>query len=100
MVEFRLYYDDNGSVVCYTSEASVTMPHNYIIIDAFTYACSRYDVRVINGEIVKFSDAAFITKLIPGFGQKCAKEDIMIIGDDYNGETLEWNTKTYEYRYR
>ena len=100
MVEFRLYYDDNGSVICYTSEASVDFPHNYIVIDAFTYAASRYDVRVIDGEIVRFSDATFITKLVPGKGQRCAKEDVMIVVEEYTGETIEWETKTYEYRYR
>lgn len=96
MVEFRLYYDDKGSVICYTSEASVNIDAKYIIIDAETYAGSRLDVRVINGEIVKFSEVSFISKLVPGQGTKCHKDDIMIISDI---DSIEWKTKTYEHRH-
>lgn len=96
MVEFRLYYDDNGSVICYTSEASVNIDAKYIIIDAETYACTRYDVRVIDNKIVKFSNVSFINKLVPGSGTKCHKDDIMIISDT---NTIEWKTKTYEHRH-
>lgn len=98
MVEFRLYYDEIGKVICYTCE---DIPGNYVIIDSQTYAECRVDIRVVDGKIIKANTSAAIAKLIPSsIGVKCASIDVNIIVDDeYKGETINWDTKHYEYKY-
>lgn len=98
MVEFRLYYDDNGDVLCYSSDG--TGPNEkYLVIDAQTYAEGRVDIKIIDGIVVKKTGKIGISKLVPNTeGVRCAIEDITIIVDDtYNGETMTWKIKQYEY---
>lgn len=96
MPEFRLYYDEQGKVLYYTCE---DLPGNYIVIDRQTYAECRVDIKIIDGKIVKNSEAAVISKLIPAItGVKCASLDVNIIVDDVD-DVIVWNTKNYEYRY-
>lgn len=95
MIEFRLYYDKDGSVMSYTCE---DLPgDNYIIIDPDTYAIGDPFVRVIEGEIFHQNQITVISKLEKSSsGIKCTKEDVCIITDEepYN----VWEVKTYEYR--
>lgn len=94
--EFRLYYDDNGSVITYTCEK---LDGKYIVIDAITYAQARPDVRVIDGKISSVKPNAIVCKLMPHEteGVTCVKEDIDIIADDsYTGPTMKWNFTAYE----
>lgn len=96
MPEFRLYYDEQGKVVCYSCE---DIPGNYILIDKQTYAECRVDIRVIDGKIVKSNEGSIVTKLIPSdTGVKCASIDVNIIVGDYD-DAIVWNTKSYEYKY-
>lgn len=96
MVEFRLYYDDNGNVLCYSCDKP---EGNYIVIDAQTYAECRFDIKVIDGKIIK-KTAYTISKLIQSdTGTRCVKDDCTIVVDTtYNGDTICWTLKTYEYK--
>lgn len=97
MVEFRLYYDDKGNVICYTCDE---LEGNYIVIDSETFAQCRHDVKVVDGEIVSLANRIFVSKMVlDNNGTSCAVEDICIIVDDsYSGEILNWEVKTYEFR--
>jgi hypothetical protein len=96
-IEFRLYYDTKGCIICYTCEQ---LEGDYIVIDALTYAEARHDLKVIDGAIVKTSDFITISKLIQSTkGKRCASEDVnIIVPDDYEGKTILWDTVTYEFR--
>lgn len=98
MVEFRLYYDDNGNVICYTCDE---LEGNYLIIDHDTFSQCRHDIKIIDGEIINLSSATYISKLVlDSNGISCAKEDITIIVDnDYSGKVLTWSVKTHEYKH-
>lgn len=98
MVEFRLYYDDNGDCLCYTCE---NLAGNYLIIDRHTFAEGRPDVKVINGKLIKPSNTINIVKLvISDNGTSCAKEDISIVVDkEYIGPVLSWEEKLHESRH-
>ena len=94
--EFRLYYDEQGRVVTYTCEKP---RGNFIIIDALTFAEGRFDVKVINGKLVRFSNATVITRLgkDPHVGIRCAEEDInLVVDDSYDGVTNYWKLQIYE----
>jgi hypothetical protein len=98
IVEFRLYYDDNGDVICYTSEK---LPGNFIMIDVQTHAEARTDIKVFDGKIIRSLEGTVVTKLIPAIvGVRCAIEDVNIIVDNsYPGHVTSWNTRKYEFRY-
>lgn len=95
MVEFRLYYDDNGQVLCYTCDKLDS--GNYLIINAQTYAECRFDLKIIDGKIIDVNKSTCI-KLVPSIdGIKCVNEDNAIIAnDDYLGKTTYWNVKINE----
>lgn len=93
--EFRLYYNEKGGVVTYTTQK---LEGNYIVIDAHTFAQARPDVRVIDGKISTVSPAMVVCKLMPDDeGIICAQEDIsIIVGKSYKGKKQQWKLKTYE----
>ena len=91
--EFRLYYDDKGYVITYTCE---NLEGNYVIIDALTYAESRPDVRVIDGQIIRNNRVSVVSKLCKDTeGVLCEIEDVSIITET-NGQY--WKLKTHELR--
>jgi len=95
-IEFRLYYDDKGKVVCYTCEK---LEGNYIVIDAQTYAIGRPDVRVVDGKISTVAPSAIVTKLMidETTGTECAYEDVSIIVDSsYSGKKQKWKLDIHE----
>ena len=95
--EFRLYYDSNGAVICYTGDKSMT--GNYIVIDAQTFATARADIRVIDGRISTASPKSVVYKLMPDKdeGVECMAEDVSIIADiAYDGKTTKWKLNIYE----
>ena len=88
--EFRLYYDERGSVVTYTCEK---LEGDYIIIDALTFAEARPDVRVVDGRLVKGDTGAVISRLYADKqGVLCEVEDISVITTDIDGKY--WKLKT------
>lgn len=94
--EFRLYYDEHGKVVCYTTEK---LEGNFIVIDALAFAEARPDVRVIDGKISKASQTSVISKLIPNKtqGQRTTTQDICIVVDEsYQKETVNWKFTLHE----
>ena len=93
--EFRLYYDDKGAVVCYTTEKP---EGNYIVIDKDIFAQARPDVIVIDGRISTVTKNKLVMKLKPDTeGQLCCSENVSIIVDDnYTGPITKWKLKTYE----
>lgn len=93
--EFRLYYDEKGNVITYTCEK---IEGNYIVIDAFTFAQARPDVRVIDGKISTVQPAMIVTKLMPDVnGIMCAEEDIsIVVQSNHAGKIQKWNLNIYE----
>ena len=94
MVEFRLYYDDNGKVICYTCDK---LEGNYIVIDAQTYAESRPDLRIVDGKIIKASEYMILSKLVKSIkGIKCDVSDICVITN--TEPSSHWEVEINEYR--
>ena len=94
--ELRLYYDENGRVLFYTCDKP---QGNYVVVDPQTYAQGRPDLMVIDGRIMNGANTGgVVARLVPGdIGTRCAAEDInIVVGDDYEGETITWKLKTYE----
>ena len=96
MVEFRLYYDDTGNILCYTCDK---LEGNFLVIDAQTYAECRFDLKVLDGQLVNLNKLVAF-KLVPSTeGTKCAIEDnAIVVNDDYTGPSTSWKLKIYEFR--
>ena len=92
-VFYRLYYNDNGTPVCYTME---DLPGTYIEIDQITYAHSPPNVRVIDGKIVMIKQSAMVTKLQPSLvGTPCNPHDVCVVVTPDQPHTY-WSIKTHE----
>lgn len=92
--EFRLYYDDTGSVVHYTCEK---LEGNFIAVDAITFAEARPDIKVIDGKVVRTDRVLLVTKLTTSTsGIKCSRDDITIIVDQ-NEDGIYWDIQNYEF---
>ena len=98
-LEYRLYYGDQGEVLCYTCDKNADIQGNYVVIDRMTFAEMRFDVRVIDGQVSRITPNAIVSKLMPNNieGTSCHPSDISIIVDEsYDGEILKWKQVSYE----
>ena len=87
--EFRLYYDEKGSVITYTCEK---LEGDYILIDATTFAEARPDVRVVDGKLVRAGIGAVISRLFPSDnGILCEVEDVSVITEVHG---VYWKLET------
>ena len=95
-VEFRLYYNDDGSIICYSCDK---LEGKYIVIDALTYAECRQDISVVDGKMQILKPVLLLQRLTESSrGTRCAIEDINIVVDDeYQGKTIKWEMKKYEF---
>ena len=96
--EFRLYYDEKGKVLFYTSEKP---EGNYIVIDALTYAEGRPDLRVVDGRISTVNQGSVVSKLVPdkSEGVECSVEDVsIIVPKKCKVKKIKWKLQTYELR--
>ena len=93
--EFRLYYDENGSVITYTCDK---IEGNYIVIDRQTFIEARPDVRVVDGKLKRVNPAMVIYKLKPDSieGVPCSLEDISIVVPHGTNNSQLWKLTTYE----
>jgi len=93
--ELRLYYDENGRVICYCGDKSVI--GNYIVIDAQTFDAARPDIRVIDGKISTVTSNGAVYKLMPNKieGTPCSIEDISIIVNETENH-IKWKMNIYE----
>jgi hypothetical protein len=94
--EFRLYYDELGSIICYSGDK---FEGNYIVVDAQTFAEGRYDLRIIDGKVIKNSTHATIVRLTPSdTGTLCAVEDLsVIVAEEDEVEKQYWKLTVYEF---
>lgn len=89
-IEFRLYYDDQGSPTVYSME---DLPGRYICVDAMTFAEGRYDLRIVDGQIHRAKKMR-PGKIKPGkSGVSCHATNAMIIDPHSH---IFWELQNYE----
>ncbi len=93
--EFRLYYDDNGSVICYTCDK---LEGQFIVVSPEVFAQGRPDIKVINGKIQEKITGLVLSVLEESTtGTRTSSEDVFIIvNEDYTGPSKHWELKHYE----
>jgi len=92
LLEYRLYFDQNGKVLFYTCEKP---EGNYIVIDKDTYANGRFDIKIMDGKIFSIYDKKIISKLVLNdAGTSCLADDVSVIFSGNNSK--KWKLKIYE----
>lgn len=88
-IEYRLYYDDTGSPLYYSTE---DLEGNYVTVSKEEHTLGRYDITIVNEKIIYPTEYIY-QKLIPSVeGTVCNTNDVSIVSD--NGQ--EWSLKRYE----
>jgi hypothetical protein len=92
LLEYRLYFDQNGKVLFYTCEKP---EGNYIVIDKDTYANGRFDIKIMDGKIFSIYDKKIISKLVLNdAGTSCLPDDVSVVFSGNNSK--KWKLKIYE----
>ena len=88
-VFYRLYYNDNGSPVCYSME---DLPGNYVDVDINTYLVGSYIIRVVDQKLVHLPTVGAVTKLRPNAstGTACDPQDVCVVVDE-NTSHVKWS---------
>ena len=86
---YRLYYNDDGSPVCYTME---DLPGNYIEVDINTYLVGSHNVRVVDQKLIHLPTVGLVTKLRPdsSTGTACDPQDVCVVVDE-NTSHVKWS---------
>jgi len=88
-VFYRLYYNDNGSPVCYSME---DLPGNYVDVDINTYLVGSYNIRVVDQKLIHLPTVGAVTKLRPNAstGTACDPQDVCVVVDE-NTSHVKWS---------
>ena len=90
-VVLKLYYDDAGNPIEYTSE---TRDGNYIEVDPENFAIRSMRVRVENGVLKHLPPVTYVYKLQPSdSGVLCHSQDVAVVTKDIG---TYWKRNTYE----
>lgn len=92
-IEFRVYYDDSGKVLTYTSEK---LEGNYLVVTREQYLEARADAVVRDGQLHYTHIMSHLYKMTRNSteGVKTSKYDINILSE--TGDTTFWNYTSYE----
>jgi hypothetical protein len=94
-LEYRLYYDENGFPLFYTTE---DLPGVYIIVDQETFLNGPKNIKIIDGKIVE-AKIAWLKKIIPSQqGISCHPQDVCVVVDSSQPHT-NWRLKHEEPEY-
>jgi hypothetical protein len=89
-LEYRVYYNDDGSIKFYSME---DLPGNYLVIDQDLFNQAKYDMRVKDGKLVRVSRQAS-WKLVPDVdGTACHPNNVSIVVKNYSNPQY-WKVKT------
>lgn len=89
---YRLYHNDDGTPIVYSMEE---LPGKYIEVDQPTYSLASYNVRVVDGKLIKIIPKTITRKLTPGQGIACDPSDVSVVVNETNPH-VKWSIKTYE----
>lgn len=101
MIEYRLYYNDDGSIISYSCvvlDRPMELSGNYIVITKEEYAESKPDVYIKNGKILKKKDVTYNLEKISTGKYVTSKYDASIILYPNEIDTIEtehWDIMVY-----
>jgi hypothetical protein len=91
-LEYRLYYDENGFPLFYSTD---DIPGMFIKIDQETFLNGPKHIKVIDGKIVE-AEITWLKKIIPSSqGTSCHPQDVCVVVDSDQPHT-NWRLKHKE----
>lgn len=94
MLEYKVYYDNSGNIITYTTEK---LEGNYLVITWQEYIECRFDAKIINSKLVKLNPKKTISKFTKSSsGTKCSSYDINILVDDDDDGYIYWDLVVHE----
>ena len=93
-LEFRVYYDDAGNVVTYSTE---DLPGKYIVITREQYNMARHDAKIKDGKLIYvhlLSSVIKIAKTENG-NWRVNKNDLSVIADEDDEDTVAVSYETH-----
>jgi hypothetical protein len=94
-LEFRVYYNDDGSIITYTTEK---LDGNYLVITREDYQQARHDAKVLNGKLIYTHMNNNVTKLQRNKSQgiRTSKYDVSILASPEDPEYSYFTPYVYE----
>jgi hypothetical protein len=91
---YRLYYNLDGSPKCYSMDQ---LADKYIEVDAETYACRPWNVRVVDEKLTYIQPPVTVHKLQPNsdIGTVCHPLNVCVIVSE-DKPHIKWNKATNE----
>jgi hypothetical protein len=91
---YRLYYNDDGTPKYYSME---DMPDKYVEVDAEIFAIRPWNVKVVDGKLIRIDPPVIVQKLRPGqqTGTLCDPRDVCVVVHTNNSH-VTWNKTTNE----
>lgn len=75
--EFRIYYDESGTITCYSME---DLPGTYIVVDRHTFEQVRMDLKVRDGKLIKITQQSSWRLTPADHGEyACHVDDVSIV---------------------
>jgi hypothetical protein len=94
-IEYRLYYDENGLPLFYSTEQ---VPGMYILIDQETFLNGPTHIKVIDGKIIE-AEICWTKKIVPSTqGTACHPLDVsVVVADDQPAQRWQLQHKDNQY---
>lgn len=92
-LEYRLYYNEDGTVRCYSME---DLDGDFIVVDQHTYNQFRTDLLVRDGKIIRITHNSS-WKLVPSNEQEtygCHPSNVSIVVEKDYSTPQYWSVKT------
>jgi hypothetical protein len=96
-IEYRVYYDENGKVITYTTD--INHPGDFLVITQQEYLEARHDAIVKDGKLVQTHIRRHVFKLVKGVtpGRLASKYDAsVLVNDEDEPHICSWGIKVYE----
>jgi len=90
---YRIYYDEQGRPLSYSAD---DLPGNYIEVDAATFSLPDWNIRIVDGKIVKIRPPVLISKLVPSdSGITCSPNNVCVVVE-HDQPNTKWSVKHRE----
>jgi len=91
-LEFRVYYDERGDIICYSME---DLPGNYIVTDQQTFNQFRMDLKVRDGKLIRVNKNPTWKMMASEHGEYgCHPADITVIVPTGYTDKKYWKVET------
>ena len=91
-LEFRIYHDEHGDIVCYSME---DLAGHYIVTDQHTFNQFRMDLKVRDGKLIKIThSASWHLVHCDSAEYACHARDVTVLVPHDHADKTHWKVET------